>query len=178
MNFLAFFIILVIYKSLSNLLKYLRVKKLYKEYYAWLAEQDKEDTFTTHRNEILQLFKNAGVKDSYIPMTQPMGYGQIAQFSASVFNNLTHKNKHIAASVDEKFLEVIGIYRKRCIDSFNIFYWIDLIIWLPKSVINYLGLSSENIFTKTTQLLWWLITPIGLLFREQFVEWLQSIFST
>ena len=48
-----------------------------------------------------------------------------------------------SVTVLNMFEEAEGVFRKNMLDSFNPFYWIDLIVFLPKSLLAYIGISSE-----------------------------------
>ena len=83
-NFLILFLCIFFYTLLKNCYCFYRVNKIYSYFLTVMTDKPNKLAFET-KDEILKLFKDAGVEDSLIPITQPMGYGQLAQFNASTF---------------------------------------------------------------------------------------------
>lgn len=75
-----------------------------------------------------------------------------------------------------KYVHATSVFLSRIIECFNPFYWIELIIYLPKSIVNYLGFSSNKLFTKVLQLIWWIFTPLFLIFREKIIDYILKLF--
>lgn len=173
------FISIIAYKMISNYVKYKRCQKLSKMHLEWLT--DKCDNFTQYKGEILALFKNADLTDSKVPVTQPSGYGQIASFSASTYLNFPSKAAVFAAEIANKFDQAVGVYHQRCLESLNPLYWIEAILFLPKNLLQYVGLDSEKVAFKLCNILltfiWWLIGTLVIFFGPQIKQFILSLLS-
>ena len=86
-----------------------------------------------------------------------MGYGKLASFKASIAENFPSRLADFASVTQETLLQIQGIFKKRCWETFNPLYWLNLLIYLPQNLLQYLGFCGKNIFTKLLQLLWWII---------------------
>ena len=152
MRFLALFLLVVAYKFLTNLMHYFRIKKL-QTYFSEFLEHKRSD-MNLYRQEVLSLFEKAHVKDIKIPVSEHIG--NRTEFSVTVLN---------------MFEEAEGVFRKNMLDSFNPFYWIDLIVFLPKSLLAYIGISSEVTAYKICNVLftfiWWILGILVVYFKPQ-----------
>jgi hypothetical protein len=131
----------------------------------------------TQKQEIINLFNRANISDSALPSIQEMGYGKLATFNAPVMRNMFSNDGRIVCIVNDMFNEAKGAYRQRSLESFNPIFWIESIIFLPRSIISYLGLSTESIMTKILLILWWFITPLAYLFREKILIVFMNFFN-
>ena len=176
MKYVYIFLSIIGLHALYNLINFLRYplieKQLLKNYSTDKAQ--KLDALS-HKTQILNYIKNAGVKDKTIPVAQPLGYGQIASSTVSVFNNIMNQRQDIAANVTDCLLEAKGNYWFRFINSFNPFYWLRIIIFIPKYIFSYLGLKEENIVVKIFQLIYWLIAIICTFLIAIFPEEIKRI---
>lgn len=55
----------------------------------------------------------------------------------------------------------------KIMENFNPFFWIDIVINLPKNILTYLGVQPDKIIVKLLQLIWWSFVPIALILREK-----------
>lgn len=169
-HFLIAFLLIFVYKCVKNLFCFLRIKALDKKHILWLSQQGCSD-FQTYKSECLRLLKSAGVKDASIPTTQPMGYGQFASFSSSVFLNFPTRIQVYAGAVMGMFDEAIGEYRRRIFETFNPLYWIDCILFLPRNLLDYLGLDNDKAVYKLLNIIlsavWWLVGIALTLFNDE-----------
>lgn len=173
------FVSVVLYKAISNATKYHRCKKFHAMFKSWIA--DECASLPEYKREIISLIKGAGVSDSFLPTSQPVGYGQVANYNASVLENFPSRIAIFAASVDAKFDEAIGEYRHRTYEAFNPLYWIDIVIFLPKHLLSYIGLSDSNTAFKITNViltaLWWLICTGVTFFKPYILSLISTLFS-
>ena len=144
--------------NLTNFLRYPLIKKHMLNNYSNVTS--KKDDALSHRTQILNYIKNAGVKDKFIPVVQPVGYGHVATSTVSVFNNLMNTRKDIAVNVSDCLLEAKGNYWLKFINSFNPFYWIKIIVFIPKHLFSYLGLKEESNIIKIFQLIYWVLAVV------------------
>lgn len=174
-NIIFMFVFLLAYKFLKNLFNLYKVKKIEKYFYTIYTDNPNPLVYET-KSEIINLFKNAGVKDAFIPVTQPVGYGKLAAFNASTFECYPNAFNIFAASQTQMFSNAIGVYKKRMYETFNPLYWIETLIFLPKTLFQYLGFNTETIFLKIINLLYWLFAFLLGLFQDDIKSFLISKF--
>ncbi len=145
----------VLYKFFLNLFRFFRTKHFLDWYSSWL--KTKEWDLVQYQAEVVELFKKANVTDASVPVVEPVGFGRVMTTTTSIFINFPSQDLNTATLLISCFHKAIGVYRRRIWQSINPFWWIEFLIFLPVNVINYLGLSSENITTKIFQLIYWVI---------------------
>lgn len=181
MKYIYIFVTIVIMRFLYYLFKYLNNDKLYKiwkQYFYDLINKKPNSKAITYTKAIENNFKSAKIKNSLIPIAQPIGYWQIATSQAKSFDNIFVNDKRVMPYINEAFLQTAGVFREKMFESFNPFYWIKLIIFLPKNIISYLGLNVETIFTKLFQLIYWFIdTFLIFYYRDDIFSGFQAFFS-
>ena len=146
-----------LYKLISNLINLHNTKKIHHLYIIWIETETGYAELTQEKQNFSELIKKANIIEPYIPTVQPMGYGQLASFNASLAENFPSSLENFVVITNKTFLQLIGIFKKRCWETFNPLYWLNLLIYLPQNLLQYLGFSGKNIFTKLLQLLWWII---------------------
>ncbi|MCI7040588.1 MAG: hypothetical protein MR992_00375 [Lachnospiraceae bacterium] len=172
MQFIPFFFVIVIYKAVSNVIKLLRAKYYESEFKKYLS--DKPNHIEQYKLQTIKLFKDAGITDTCTPISQPIGYNQLANMQASVFVNFPSKMAVIAVPALDMFQNAIGIYRSRMFESFSPIYWIELVIFLPKNLLTYIGLDAEKTAFKLCNVLlttiWWLASGLFVFFRTDLLN--------
>ena len=158
MNFLKLLVFVIIIHAIYNLINFLRYPYIEKLLlFNYTDNVDLNTKAKTCKKQILDYIKNSGVKDRHIGITQPLGFGQVAAGRVSVFDNLLSYRVDIAATVRDLLLEAIGNYWYKFINSINPFYWIKLILYIPKNVLSGLGMNADSLFIKLFQLVYWII---------------------
>lgn len=169
---LALLLFIWVYFLLSNVYNFKRTKKL-KIYHLDFLNGEKQD-FSTYKSEVLSLFKKAKIKDSHFPVTQHVGYNYLAKITASVWATFPSKIEYVAVTIDSMFDEAIGYYRKNIFNSFNPLFLIEKVLFFPKAILDYLGLSPEHRSTKILNLLltafWWVFDIFLLAFNDKIIE--------
>lgn len=177
MKVLLYMIIFVFfYKLLSNGIFFIRANLFKKKYHDWLFV-DENIPITVYKPILKSILKRADIEDRRLPMVQPVGYGQIATGTVSIIDNFPNRFEDHAIAISRMIDEAIGVFKQRFIETFNPLYWLDLIIFLPKTILSYLGLNPENVLVKIFNIIWWMIVPIALIFREQFTQFILDLFS-
>jgi hypothetical protein len=136
----------------------------------YLAKGDNE--FETCQHSIKQLVKRAGITATSIPIVQPMGYGQFTSFKSDVLNNVSNRRADTAETLHSVMLQAKGTFRSRIFECFSPRYWIDLVVFLPKHFVEFLGLNGETLPTKLLQAVWWILAPIAIVFRDKLDGWI------
>lgn len=167
MNFIILFIFVIIYKMLSNLYFYFRIKHLNKLHSKWRI--GKAPRFPTYKSEVISLFKRAGIQNLLTPTAMPIGYNQIANFNADVFTNFPSTHIDIANGAVRMFYEAEGTFRHRFFESLNPIYWIELVLFAPKKLLIYLSFDENKTLFKTCNILltfiWWSAGVLFAFFR-------------
>lgn len=167
----------VVFKFVSNISKYFRCKKLSSEHAVWVATG--QGNFTRHKGQALDLFKGANISEGSIPISKPTGYGVISNYSLPLFMNLDSRRGDVASVVIGYFDEAIGTYFHRAFESLNPLYWIETIIFLPKRLLQYIGVEIDKPSVKLCNVLltflWWLFGAIFVFFRPQIENLIMSI---
>jgi hypothetical protein len=161
-NLLYLFILYALLKIVINFTKYLQCKYFYDRYIKWLAGLDLNLKRSQHT--VIKLFKDAGVKDSYFTVSTPTGWGYISNRNISVFDNFPSRREDIVGIIAGMFNQAIGIYSSRTMEVFNPIYWIEFIIYLPKNMFTYLGISPDSILIKIGQIAYWTVSSVITVF--------------
>ncbi len=168
MKYVLFALFVIAYKAISNYVCFRMIEKYEGEYVLFPTG---DNTIYEHRQHVIKLWKRAGIADVCIPMAQKMGYGQLASMKVSIFTNFPSLQTVQYGPALNMFSEAKGVYRSRIFESFNPLYWIDLIIFLPKNVLLYLGMDDEKapfkILNVFFQALWWVVCTVVILFHDE-----------
>ncbi|NMI04821.1 hypothetical protein HF638_12590 [Paenibacillus sp. SZ31] len=54
----------------------------------------------------------------------------------------------------------VGIYRSRMWNSFNPFYWLGIVVLLPKHLFEYLGVNGDKVIVKIFNIIWWAFSSV------------------
>ncbi len=167
---LSFFILLMAVRFITNLSKYFRIKRLYLKYLDYLHTESFE--FIQNKQEIKQLFKDAGLNDSSVIHQEFLGFGNITNMRVSVFDNLTNRREDIVGLVQISFNEAIGVFRKRYKDTYNPSFWIDYIVKLPQYIFDFFGVLPEKIVVKIFLIIYWIIAILFGLQKINLLDYL------
>ena len=147
-----------IIKLLINFNKYYQCKDYLNKYNEYLENPYWE--LSEHKSHVIKLFKDAGLKDSTIQFIKPLGLSHVAHGNAWVFDQFPNDREEVVGKTIDYFHQAIGVYRLRAREVFNPLYWIEFIIYLPKHVFNYLGVSPESVVIKIAQLIYWSVATV------------------
>ncbi len=172
-NLVVIFLIIFLYKILKNLYNLYRVKTI-RYYFLTIFTNKVNNKVYETKDEILKLFKDAGVEDSLFPVTQRAGFGLVNSFEASTFKVYPSNLEIFAGAQLQMFDYSIGVYKKRIFECFSPLYWFELIIFLPKTIFEYLGLNTESIFVKFLNLIYWIVGLLFGIFKENIFTFLFS----
>lgn len=117
-------------------------------------------TFQQYKEEILLLFKEAGLKDFFVFHQEFLGFGNFANVRLPGFANLTNRREDIVLNIQRCFNEAIGVFRKRFKDAFNPIFWIEFIIKLPQYFFEFFGVIPEKVIVKVFLVIYWLIALV------------------
>lgn len=114
-----------------------------------------KEIITSDRNRVKKLVQNAGYYDVIIPVTRPMGLGQIVNANINPIDQYPNRMSDIATGIINQLESSRGVYKDRMLFSIHPLLWIEFIIYLPSKTIKYLGLKNETL-SKFFNVLWWL----------------------
>lgn len=177
MKLFLFVAFVVAFKLLTNLLCYIRIKKLNKYFREFLLS-DKDDIYLLQQ-EVLSLFKRAGIKDVLVPAAQAVGYNMIATGCASAFSAFPTRNKALVGTYLTMFDAACGVFRKNMFDALNPIYWIELVVFLPRTALEYIGIDAEKTAFKLCNILltflWWLLCVSVIFFKPHLKEFIVEL---
>lgn len=171
-------VILLSFKFILNLIRFLGVKKYLGDYFDWLDNSNWK--MVENKHKVIELFTNANLDESYVPRLEPISYDKDISYKEGIFTAFPSKKKDIASLTVGLFHEAIGVYRSRMLETFNPLYWIQAFLFLPRNALQYIGIQSGKTITKILQLVWWTIDFLlvaGLtLYSDEISEYLGNLF--
>lgn len=171
-------IFIVLYKLASNIFKLIRCIKLANEYNQFLRGSDSNNVYHSTQ-EVKSLILGAGVEDMVVPVMQPAGFGMVHSMKPSVLGQYPSNDVRFAYSTIRMFEQAIGVYKHRIYETINPLYWIDLIIWLPRNFLNYLGITVTSVGSKLIcsifQIIYWALSIAYIYYHAEMKSLLLSI---
>lgn len=164
------------YKFISSLSDLIRIKWYAHLYNQYLIEQD-EKIFEC-KSLCINLFKKLNIEDAKVPITQKTGYGHMASFTSSLFQNFPDNTNLFAPETSRMFLDAIGICKNNVFNCFNPFYWLKIILFLPQKITNYFNFPQENTFTKIFQFVYWILSIIFTFAISVYPDEINAFFSS
>lgn len=150
---------------LSGLLRTVYYERLYTDYLKGTRGE-----FASCTAPVKKLFKQAGVTDATVADVEYVGYNQIRTGTARVTENLAIKREDVAAHVMGMFAKAKGTFRMNLLECISPLYWVQLILFLPVKLCGYFGIDETKAVPKLLQALYWVLTPLILVFRAQLYE--------
>lgn len=179
MKLFLVFLAIIVYKLISNTYYYFKMKKLYDIYADFFLEESKLNVdHYEYGNIIKQTILRSGVKDGYIAVTRPLGFGQIANHNVSILDNCFSNETSIFYNVNIKFRDALGIFKSRIFESFNPIYWIETLIFLPKNMFKYLNVEDSKLLVRFSQIIYWIITATYAIFSDELNTYLKDFLSS
>jgi len=167
---------LFLLKFVINLVRFLRTQRYLKKYKKWHSSRDEQ--FLESKAQVVRLLRDAGVPDARISVSQHVGYGHLEVTHVSVLENFPSLDSEMSSAVQRLMREAIGTYRARMLQTFNPLYWIELLIYLPREALGYLGVPAESVFVKGLQIIWWVVglvlTTLLALYRPEIKALIES----
>lgn len=166
LNLLILFFVILVLRFLINLSKYVQSKRYLEDYKQYIENGGWK--IVEHSLQIVKLLEDAGVEDVAVTHVEEIGYGQLQNSRPSVFKNISIKRQDIAGHVLAMFHQAIGAYRSRMIETINPLFWIEVVIFLPKQFLKYLGASSDSLAARILQALYWIFGTLVWLYKIAF----------
>lgn len=161
------------YKIVVNVSALFRLNFYRRKYDDFLSNRITD--FNEYAPAIRKLFKDAGIKDAWIPFVQPAGYGMLSKGNASFFSNLATTNGQCVELMIRGLSEAKGSFKGRLLEAFSPLYWANCVIYLPRKILEYLGLDTSGITCRILQIIYWLCTPLLVLFRDNIYQYIAEL---
>ena len=108
-------------------------------------------------------------EDNFIPHVQPAGLGVVHSMKVRILAQYPSNIEELARAQINLFQEALSKFKYEMKQCLNPFYWIDVIIWLPKNIVSFLGFNDDlksvksiNIFLQLAYWLFIIIQWLGL----------------
>tara|TARA_R110000868_G_scaffold164439_1_gene397076 strand:+ start:539 stop:1123 length:585 start_codon:yes stop_codon:yes gene_type:complete len=154
--FALIFIACVIYKIARNTWFFIKLKNYQEKYNEYTAHNSRDDEkwdslyqkVLEDKAKIIEILKELGLKDFIIQVTTPTGYNHVEHKSIRILENLQYisyvNDTNIPVTIKQYIIEAKGIAKNRIFESLNPLYWVDLLIFLPRSIAKYIGIPLAN----------------------------------
>lgn len=140
-------------KFILNLRALLQTLKYLKRYEHYLTTETHD--FHGDIPSVKDLLRKAGLSDTYISRLEPAGYGYARTMKAPVLDNIHMRDDEVVPRILLYFAQAKGVFRRRMLDAINPFYWLETIIFLPRTTLGYLGVTGESLIVKILQVVYW-----------------------
>lgn len=175
MNYFALaFIAVLAYRILFCLSGYIRAAYYERKYKKYISGKGEE--FAIYTAPIRKLLKQAGIPDSTVTAVDSLGHGQFQAVQVSVVENLTVKRGDVIADALNMLSKIKGTFLMNLRECFSPLYWVQLVLFFPIKLCEYLGISGDKLVPKLIQILYWISAPLLLLFRTQLYEFIVQLF--
>ena len=164
----------ILLKFSTNTMKWISAKRLRMQYQKSFSKDG--EPFSERIPQARKLFVDAGLDKHTIHVMERIGYGHAVSFNAVIVDNLDSERTDMIASALELFDQLVGTYRMRMFESLSPAYWIDVVIFLPRYIVKYLGGKESGIGAKILQLAYWVVTPLFLAFRIDIYQYIAELF--
>ena len=171
------FITIVLIKFFLNISKYYYLKKVITKHNIFIDgelaeddEQKKQDGIKAgnwiqeNQLEIKNVVSKTGLRDQTKSYMQPLGLGYAKQQNVNALDNMLFLNTEILELAREIINRAKGYYKVQALKSFNPLYWIEILIFLPREILKYIGVDEKekvgSIITKIIQIIYWIASII------------------
>lgn len=162
-----------VYKLISNIARLIKIKYFRKQYKKFITDGSVD--FAQYSYAIKNLFNVAKVADYKVALCELVGFGHIQTGNISVFENMAIYRADIIAVMLGCFSKAEGTFKSRIFECFSPLYWIECIIFLPQKLIEYFGLDEDCVLAKLIQIVYWLTSPLFLMFRDQIYTYITEL---
>ena len=147
-----------------NYSKYFRMNSFRNDYIDYWhntgANRNNVSNIQNKKAEIIELLEGAGIKPRIFRYIKPLGYGQGESGSASSFDNLFYLSGESLPYNMQAMAEAKEVYRRRMVNALNPLVWLEVIVFLPQRVLQYLGASPDTVSAKILNFIYWIATPL------------------
>lgn len=181
-------LVAIVYKVAANWRYRKRLRDLRQVYQQYLedtvAKDHKPDwSIVEQKEEVVELFRRAGLSDSRIVRPKLIGYGQVHNQELGIFDNIVSDDGEITIKVVHYFHMADGVYTKRIKEAFSPFYWTETILFLPSKLMKYVGFPADTVVARLANVIVGLAVVATFLFnlpdfsdlRDNVSKWLAEL---
>lgn len=158
----------VLLRFIVYLNKLIRIGNYFEAYNDYLHNPNFE--FVQKKPQIIQLFKDAGLKDFVISRLEPAGFGHLRTLAVSGFENIALRDAEVVDAIRGRFNEAIGVFRHRMWQSVNPLFWLEFIFKLPQYIFEFVGVLPDKLVVKVVLIVYWLMALLLGLKKFNLIE--------
>lgn len=182
MDFLLLLLI-PLYIFLDSAVSLYRLQRIYSDYLEWLEKTHASNIHLRQKkSQLKQLIAHANVSDAIMPVVEQVETNFVMSSNVSALDNFPIKHQRISTALVTLINDAIGVYKARMWNAFNPLWWINTLVFLPRSICTYLNVKSDSFLVKVAQILWWVVgtmfTIYKLLFPDNLTRLAQEIYHT
>ncbi|MGG0066100.1 hypothetical protein ABEX95_05120 [Bacillus subtilis] len=157
MIYVYLFLCILLLNFVYNYAKFKQCEKFISWYEKWLLDPDFNVNLLEYKSNIISLVERAGFGDVLIPYSEEAGYGRIRTGQVSPMKQFPSRRQDIATGILIQLSSSKGTYRKRMLNSVNPLSWLEILIYLPSFLLNYLGIKKNSVLPKLFNIIWWIL---------------------
>lgn len=154
MKILYFILAVIIYKGLSNFIFLKQINTIETEFLKYLASEKNDAALHSHLFKKLAI--RAGTSEKYLPIVQPLGFGQISSSQVRIIDHFPSNRYDMVSGIEYIILNCKSTFYSRMIEALSPIYWIELIIFMPQKLIEYLNFNESVTFNRFLNIVWWI----------------------
>ncbi|MDD4564492.1 MAG: hypothetical protein PHE79_03330 [Eubacteriales bacterium] len=160
-------LLVIVYKFVLNFTRRVEIQNYSIRYTDWLVSHKHDPELVSKVPRIKALVRAAGISEIYIPHLHNFGFGQGATYKVNIFDTMPTNDADYAYNIISALEKATGVFRQRMFDALNPLRWIEAIVFLPRTIFEYLGVSADNLLVKLLNLAWWIAVPAAVFLRDQ-----------
>lgn len=88
------------------------------------------------------------------------------QYQSSCLDQVRLRDPFVMNSVYATMLQIKSVFQSRFCETFSPIYWIQVIVFAPQKLLLYFDIPATSIISKFFQLIYWILTPIAIFYRD------------
>jgi hypothetical protein len=77
--------------------------------------------------------------------------------------------------IEELFIKSHGYYKYLFFQNFNPFYWINIVIFLPQKIVNYLGLRFKRKTIHFLNIFYWIFSVTFAIYNDEITTFIKNL---
>jgi hypothetical protein len=73
--------------------------------------------------------------------------------------------------------QTVSVYKSRLAEAINPLYWINVVIFLPRTILEYLGAKGTGLGTKVLQLIYWICGTVLAIWKDEIFSFIRDLMS-
>jgi len=114
----------------------------------WLVE---------HTNSFTRMMRECAAEAGTLTRLQEAGYGYLEPVRIAAEDNLGVRDPEVVTVTNRTILRIQGHYRAERNRTFSPLYWVEFLVFLPREVLRHLGVGSDKLAVRVSDLAWWVL---------------------